>query len=109
MANESGSLIGEYSDLSGIPYNKFTSGNKIGVGLDGTDLNSFFKRQTIEPILEDPNDAKKPLPNRFPNKIQELPNSIKDKTSEAFSMDFFIIAIIFFVFICSLIGLVGKG
>ena len=109
MANESGSLIGEYSDLSGIPYNKFTSGTKIGIGLDGTDLNSFFKRQTIEPILEDPNDAKKPLPNRFPNKIQELTNSIKDKTSEAFSMDFFIIAIIFFVFICSLIGLVGKG
>ena len=51
-----------------------------------------------EPILEDPNDARR-----------HLPNIVKDETSEAFSMDFFIIAIIFFVFICSLIGLVGKG
>lgn len=108
MANESGSLIGDYSGLNGISYNKFTSGNKIGVGLDGTDLNSFFKRQTIEPILEDQN-VKKPLPNRFPNKKQELTNSVKDEASKAFSMDFFIIALIFFVFICSLIGLVGKG
>lgn len=53
MANESGSLVGEYSDLCGTPTNRFTSNNKINEDLEKPVKTSKPIRSTLPIIPED--------------------------------------------------------